>query len=44
MKSRKREGMVDRALIGLAHNRRTVLILVVAGIVAIGVGLLLVVL
>jgi len=34
--------MVDRALTGLAHNRRTALCLVLAGIIAIAVGLVVV--
>lgn len=40
----RKEGVVDKMLMGLAEHRKTALILVIAGIVAIGVGLLLVVL
>lgn len=40
MKLRKREGPVERILILLAEHRRTVLCLVLAGIIAIGAGLL----
>ena len=38
----RKEGMVDGWLTSLAANRRTALILVIAGIVAIAAGLLLV--
>lgn len=39
---KRREKMVDRMLISLVRNRKTALLLAVAGIVAIGAGLLLV--